>query len=180
MSKAKIKFTYEDYVQLPEDKRYELMEGEFHMVPSPGWGHQTIVMRIFLALCHYVTSRGLGEVRFAPLDVVLSAEDVLQPDILFISKERSHIITEKNIQGAPDLVIEVLSPATAERDRGLKRKLYAKFGVTEYWTVDPEGKSIEVMSSGEKGFDTVHVYKMSESVSSPLLKGLSFNLGEIF
>jgi Uma2 family endonuclease len=128
----------------------------------------------------YIAKQRLGQLYLAPLDVVLSQEDVLQPDILFISKERSHIITEKNIQGAPELVIEILSPATADRDRSLKRKLYAKFGIKEYWIVDPESKSVEVMSLGEKGFETVRLYKIGESLSSPLLKGLSLNLSEIF
>ena len=180
MPKTRVKFTYEDYLQLPEDKRYELMEGEFYMVPSPGWSHQTILKRLFRILDDYVTSQRLGEPRFAPLDVVLSEEDVVQPDILFISKERFYIITERNIQGAPDLVIEILSPGTAERDRGLKKKLYAKYGVREYWIVDPEAKSIEVTVLGEKGFETVQVCKMGEVLSSPLLRELSFNLKEMF
>ena len=180
MPKTKIKFTYEDYLQLPEDKRYELMEGEFYMVPSPGWSHQTILKRLFRILDDYVTSHRLGEARFAPLDVVLSDEDVVQPDILFISKEHSHIITERNVQGAPDLLIEILSPSTAERDWGLKRKLYAKYGVKEYWIVDPENKSVEVMTLREKGFETARVYKMGDLLNSPLLKELFFNLEEIF
>ena len=180
MLKSKIKFTYEDYLQLPEEKRYELIEGEFYMVPSPGWSHQTIITKIFLALHHHVNNLKLGEVRFAPLDVVFSNEDVVQPDVLFISRERYEIITEKNVQGAPDLVVEILSPSTAERDKGLKRKLYAKHGVREYWIADPEAKSIEVMTLGENGLETVQVCKMGEALSSPLLEGLSLNLDDIF
>ncbi len=180
MPKTRIRFTYEDYLQLPEDKRYELMEGEFYMIPSPGWSHQTISKNLFRILDDYITSRKLGETRFAPLDVVLSEEDVVQPDILFISKERSFIITERNIQGAPDLVIEILSPGTRERDRGLKRKLYAKYGVEEYWIVDPEEQSIEVLKLSEAGFETAGVYKKGGILSSPLLEGLHLNLEEIF
>ena len=180
MVKPKIKFTYEDYLQLPEDKRYELMEGEFYMVPSPGWSHQTISKKLFRILDNHVTRHMLGEVCFAPLDVVLSNEDVVQPDILFISNERSDIITEKNVRGAPDLVIEILSASTAERDKGLKRKIYAKYGVREYWIADPETNSIEVLTPGEKGLETVQVYKMGEALSSPLLEGLSLNTDDIF
>ena len=180
MLRTKVKFTYEDYEQLPQDKRYELMEGEFYMVPSPGWSHQTVLKKFFRILDDYITSRKLGELCFAPLDVVLSGEDVVQPDILFISKERSHIITEKNIQGAPDLIIEILSPATAGRDKGLKRKLYAKYGVKEYWIADPENKRVEVMTLGEKGFETMQVYQAGDSLSSTLLKEFSLNLEEIF
>lgn len=180
MPKIKVRFTYEDYLQLPGDKRYELMEGEFYMVPSPNVWHQTLLERIFLALHHYVTNQRLGELHLAPLDVVLSEENVVQPDILFISEEHSHIITERNIQGAPDLVIEVLSPSTGERDRGLKRKLYAKYGVGEYWIVSPEEQGIEVMRLGETGFETVGVHRKGETLTSPLLKGFRLDLDEIF
>lgn len=180
MLKAKVKFTYGDYLQLPGDKRYELMEGDLYIVPSPNVYHQTILEKIFLALHHHTASRGLGELHLAPLDVVLSEEDVFQPDIFFISKERSNIITERNIQGVPDLIIEILSPATAERDRGLKRKLYARYGVKEYWIVDPDNKSVEVMTLGEEGFQTAQLCKMGKSLSSPLLKGFFLNLKEIF
>jgi len=180
MLRTKVKFTYEDYEQLHQDKRYELMEGEFSMVPSPGWSHQTVSKKLFRILDDYITSRKLGEICYAPLDVVLSDEDVIQPDILFISKERSHIITEKNIQGAPDLVIEILSPATVGRDKGLKRKLYAKYGVKEYWIVDLENKRVEVMTLGEKGFETTQVYQAGDSLNSTLLKEFSLKLEEIF
>jgi Uma2 family endonuclease len=180
MARAKIKFTYKDYLQLPEDKRYELIEGEFFMVPSPSYSHQTISANLFRILDSYVRTRELGEVRYAPLDVVLSEENVLQPDILFISKERLDIITERNIQGAPDLVIEILSPTTAERDKGLKQKLYAKFGVREYWLVDPDKKAIEVMSFGEGGFESSGIYGEGAKLKSPLLEDICINIAEIF
>lgn len=178
MAKAAIKFTYQDYLLLPEEKRYELIEGELFMVPSPDVEHQELSRDLEQILWEFVKRNDLGTVFYAPLDVVLSEEDVVQPDILFVSKERSHIIKEKNIQGAPDLVIEILSPATSERDRILKRKLYAKYGVKEYWIVDPEEKSIEVSTLGKKGFKTIGIYKTS--LQSPLLKGLFIDLSEIF
>jgi len=119
-------------------------------------------------------------VRYAPLDVVLSVENLLQPDILFICKERLDIITDKNIQGAPDLVIEILSSATAERDRGLKKKLYAKFGVREYWLVDPDKETIEVLTLAEEGFESIKAYQGGEILQCPLLKGIPLNITEIF
>ncbi len=180
MARARIKFTYKDYLQLPEDKRYELIEGEFFMVPSPSWSHQTISTNLFRVLDGYVKSHKLGEVRYAPLDVVLSEENVLQPDILFISKERFNIITDKNVQGAPDLVIEILSSTTAEKDKGLKQKLYAKFGVREYWLVDPDKETIEVLTLAEEGFESIKAYQGGEILESPLLKGISLNVTEIF
>ena len=110
--------------------------------------------------------------------MVLSEEYVLQPDILFISKERSHIIAEPNIQGAPDLVVEILSPATAERDRGLKAKIYAKYGVREYWLIDPNKNTIEVMALGETGFETIKIYEPGESLESPILQFFSLTPGK--
>jgi Uma2 family endonuclease len=105
---------------------------------------------------------------------------VLQPDILFISKERFNIITDKNVQGAPDLVIEILSSATADRDRGLKQKLYAKFGVREYWLVDPDKETIEVLALAEEGFENIGAYQRGEILESPLLKGIPLAITEIF
>jgi Uma2 family endonuclease len=177
---TRIKFTYDDYLQLPEDKRYELIEGEFFMVPSPSYQHQAISIELFRALDNYARSRSLGKVIYAPLDVVLSEENVLQPDIMFISRERLNIITERNIQGAPDLVVEILSPATAQRDKELKQKLYARFGIREYWLVDPSARTIEVMSLTENGFESVGMYHEGAILISPLLRGLSVEVRGIF
>lgn len=182
MLKAKIKFTYSDYKSLPESetKRYELLEGELVMVPSPTTYHQRISWNLERILGDFVPRHNLGSVYHAPLDVVFSEEDVAQPDIFFISKEHSEIITNENVQGAPDLIIEILSPASAQRDRTYKRTLYARHDVREYWIVDPENKSVEVMRLGEKGFETVRVYKRGQLLNSPLLEELSLNLGEVF
>lgn len=177
---AKIKFTYQDYLLMPEDKQYELMEGEFHMMPAPNWSYQTIVRNLSFILYDFVSRHQLGEVQFAPLDVILSDEDVVQPDILYLSKERFGIISEKGVQGAPDLVVEILSSGTKERDRGIKRKLYAKYGVKEYWIVDPSARTIEVLALCESGFQTVRVYPEGTRLSSPLISGLSIDLDEIF
>jgi len=175
-----IKFTYQDYLLLPEDKRYEIIEGELIMVPATIPYHQDVSKNLFLVLDNYVKSRNLGKVYYAPIDVVLSNENVVQPDILFISKQRLSIITEKNIQGAPDLVIEIISPATREKDRILKRKLYAKFGVREFWLVDTEKKEIEVLTLTSKGFQRVELYSKEEILSSSLFQELKIALREVF
>jgi Uma2 family endonuclease len=182
MLKSKIKFTYRDYKSLPESetKRYELLEGELVMVPSPTTYHQRISWNLERIIGDFMQKYDLGFIYDAPLDVVFSQEDVAQPDILFIFKERSEIITEDNIRGAPDLIVEILSPATAERDRTYKRTLYARHGVKEYWIVDPDKQAIEVMTLGEAGFETVSVSKKEETLTSPLLKGLRLNLKEVF
>ena len=117
-----VKFTYEDYQHTPEDKRYELLDGELIMVPAPNLEHQRIGIRLGALLHGFVQERGLGEVFHAPCDVVLSNTDVVQPDLLFVSNERAHLLLGgANVLGAPDLVVEILSPSTAGRDRTLKR-----------------------------------------------------------
>lgn len=179
---TQIKLTYQDYINLPESEtdRYELLEGELVMVPSPHWSHQVILKRLFRLLDDYVMNNKLGEVCFAPLDVILSPEAVLQPDILFISKDRQDIIKEQGVQGAPDLVIEIASPTTKDRDRTLKKTLYARHRVKEYWIVDPEEKTVAVFTLGKKGFKSVEAYKESETLNSPLLKELEINLSKVF
>lgn len=181
MVNTKIKFTYEDYKSLPESetKRYELLEGELVMVPSPTFEHQYASGGLLEILRRFVRKHDLGVVLDAPLDVVLG-EDVVQPDILYVSKRRTRIITHEEIRGAPDLVVEILSPATAQRDRTYKRRLYARHGVREYWLVDPDAKTIEVLSLGERGFESVRLYHANETLSSPLLPGLKIELKEIF
>lgn len=177
--RPKIRFTYQDYLKFPDDgKRYQIIEGELYMTPAPVPYHQRISRNLGFILWDFVRKRNLGEVFYAPCDIVFSEEDVVQPDIFFASKEREHIIGEKNIQGAPDLMVEILSPRTDELDRKLKVKLYEKFGVKEYWLVDPEKKEVEILSLTQGGYSSFGVFK--ESLSSPLLKGLKLNLQEVF
>ena len=182
MINRNVRYSVRDYMNLPEseERRYELIEGEMYMVPSPTTGHQRTAVELETVLVGFVRSRGLGEVLHAPLDVVLSDEDVLQPDIMFVSKHRSSIVTSSNIQGAPDLVVEILSPGTAKRDRTIKRARYGRFGVREYWIVDPESKSLEVTRAGESGLETVRVYPEGTVATSPLLEGLRIEVSTIF
>ena len=124
--------------------------------------------------------RNLGRVYFAPADVVLSDTNVVQPDLLFVSREREHIITRPNIQGAPDLAVEIGSPSTDERDRTVKRKLYAEHGVKEYWLVDPDAMTVTVLLHGERDFEEAGVYRKGETLTSPILQGFSVDLDDIF
>ncbi|MBF0491900.1 MAG: Uma2 family endonuclease [Deltaproteobacteria bacterium] len=178
--KKKVRLNYQDYIQLPEDKRYELIDGDLYMVPAPIPFHQKVIMYLAFELQRFVEKQKIGEIFFAPVDVYLSDEDVVQPDLLFISKNRSGIIEEKYICGAPDLVVEVLSPASKARDKGIKKHLYDKFGVQEYWLVDPEAKSIEVLQMKEAGLKTFKVFAANSSLKSPLLKKLNLSLKKIF
>ena len=175
-----VKFTYEDYQNTPEDKRYELLDGELIMTPAPGELHQSVSAQLGWRLVQFASENNLGRVYHAPFDVVLSDTDVVQPDLLFVSNERGHIITPENIQGAPDLVVEILSPSTATRDRTFKRTLYARHGVKEYWMVDTTAKDITVLLLGGRGFEVVDVYGESEPLTSPTLRGFRLKLHDIF
>jgi len=178
--RKQVRFTYQDYLELPGEKRYELIDGDLHMVPAPLTFHQKVSRNLEMLLWNYVKDHDAGEILYAPVDVVLSNEDVVQPDILFISKSRLGILTDKNIQGAPDLVIEILSPTSKKWDQEIKKKLYEKHGVVEYWIVDPEARTIEVFRYTETGFRLVQTYPEISTLVSPLLPGLQIELKHVF
>ena len=159
ISKAKAKFTYEDYAKTPEGERYELIDGELIMAAAPNMAHQRVGIRLGTEFEFYVIHADLGEVYMAPTDVYLTDTDVVQPDILFISKARTHIRNGKNIKGAPDLVVEILSPSTSYYDRGYKQDLYARHGVKEYWLVNPYAKQVTVMLLKDGRYEIVAVYR---------------------
>ena len=137
--------TYQDCARPPDDgKRYELLEGEIVVSPSPNTRHQEVSGRLHYALHGWAQRTDAGKVFAAPCDVVLSPHDVVQPELLFIAREHRSRITADNIQGPPDLVAEILSPATAERDLDRKRRLYERHGVAKYWIVDPNARTLTV------------------------------------
>ncbi len=175
-----LKFTVKDYMSTPNDKRYQLLDGEMIVMPSPVTKHQRVLFRLCVAMHDFVSAGQLGEVFVAPFDVVLSNHDVAQPDILFVSNARSAIITEANIQGAPDLVVEILSPGTAEYDRGYKQALYGRHGVREYWLVDPDAETVEVLTLGEQGLAPLAAHRRGGLIASPLLGGLALALDQVF
>jgi len=176
------RLTYEDYLLFPKDgNRHELIGGEHYTTPSPGTAHQRLLRKLSHLLDAYVTEHNLGEVFYAPLDVVLSPQDVVQPDLIFLSNERLSRLTEKNVQGAPDLVVEVISETTRRLDKKLKRNLYARYDVLEYWLVDPELRLVEIYRRDEEG----RLVKMAEyedegELQSPLLPGLVINLASLW
>src|ERR1700675_2209303 len=139
--------TYSDYAALPDDgRRYELHRGELSAIPTPGTRHQRALIALGSRIYGHVRSRGLGEVLVAPTDCILSNVTVVQPDILYVATDRQAITSERGIEGAPTLVVEVLSPSTARLDRDRKMKLYAEHGVPYYWIVDPETRSIDAFA----------------------------------
>lgn len=173
-------YTYDDYLKLDDDNRYELIGGELVLVPAPRTIHQRISGKLFKVLISYIDKNNLGELLYAPTDVLLTEKDKPQPDIMFISKERLSIIKDNYIQGAPDLVIEILSPSTGKWDRVKKSRLYYTHGVKEYWIVDPDAKVIEVFTPGEKNWNLFQSYDAEEILLSPLLPGLEIQLKDIF
>ena len=173
------KLTYEDYLLIPDDgKRHEIIDGEHYVSAAPFIRHQDLVVRLTIRIGGFVEAHRLGRFLVAPTDVILSPHDIVQPDLLFISNERSSIIEEKNIQGPPDLAIEIHSGSSRHIDRGAKRRAYEHWGVREYWMLDPARKEAEVWEWTAKGL----LRRLSERdvLTTPLLPGLEISLAEIF
>ena len=174
------KLTYQDYASTPDDERYELIDGVLIMVPAPNIAHQGSHISIGSQMHSFVQRNDLGWVFVAPTDVVLSDTNVVQPDVLFISKNRQRIITDANIQGAPDLVVEILSPSTSSRDWREKRDLYAKHGVNEYWVVDTANRVVFVMLLKDGVLEIVQTYASGDVLTSPTLKGFKVSVDDLF
>ena len=177
------KLTYDEFQTLPRDgsKRFELIEGEVYMTPSPNTKHQRAVGRLFRALADHVEAHDLGEMFLGPYDIVFSKWTALEPDLLFIRKERSGIVTAANVQGAPDLVIEILSPSNKAYDRKTKVREYEKAGVAEVWYLDPEEKTAEVLNLGSnRRYEVTAELSGSEAIRSAVFPGLSLTLDEVF
>ncbi len=176
-----IKLTYDDYVNLPDDgKRYEILDGELAVTPSPLIRHQRISANLHIALEHYVRENDRGTLLYAPVDVILDRSTVAVPDLVFVSKKRSAIVTERAIEGAPDLIVEILSPSTSRRDRGVKMKLYQRFGVAHYWIVDPVRCRLETRELGARGYRLVATYEGDAEATSSLLPGLTIELSAVW
>ena len=174
------RLTYDDFCLLPDDgKRYEIIEGELFVTPAPRIPHQIVVSQLTAELLAFAKKKRMGRVLVGPVDVVFSEFDVVEPDIVYISKQRASLLTEKNLQGAPDLAIEVLSESTEKRDRTTKLELYGKFGVQEYWIIDPYGPSADIYRRGEKGLTLAAKLSAADSLNSPLLPGFSVPLNTL-
>ena len=175
------KITFEEFRQFPIDgKRYELVRGEVHVTPSPATRHQAIVQNLAMVLGPYVIKNSLGEVYTAPLDVRLSRDTALQPDLIFIANARAGIILENWIEGAPDLVVEVSSPSTATYDRATKLPVYAESGVSEYWLVDSHAKTVEVLKLEGKKYFVDATLAGDRILTSNLFPGWQLPLHDLF
>lgn len=179
---ARRKLSYEDYLLFPEDgNRHEILDGEHFVTAAPFPRHQSVVVELTSWIAPFVRQHRLGRLYVAPVDVVLSRHDVVQPDLLYIANERLSILTEKNVEGAPDLVVEVLSPATRKRDEGIKLEIYERFGIGEYWLVDPERKTVRIYRrTGESLRREGELAAAGDRLGTPLLPGLEIPLAEVF
>lgn len=178
---GQILLTYEDYLELPNDRnRYEILEGDLAVNPAPNTAHQTVVLNLGALLRDHVRRHDLGRVFIAPTDVLLSDTTIVQPDILFISRERETILRREHVRGAPDLMIEVISPTSARTDRHTKQRIYARYGVPHYWLVDPEQRSIEAYTVVGTGYSQVSLASGNESFSAPPFPDLAIRLDEIW
>ena len=177
-----VKLTYDDYLLFPDDgKRHELIDGEHYVTPTPILRHQAILGRLYLLIATYLKRGPRGQVFFAPLDVILTRFDVVEPDLLYVSRDRSAVLKDW-VRGAPDLVVEVGSPSTRKRDETIKRRLYEREGVIEYWVVDPEIDVVRVYRRKEDRFERpVELSRAAGDVlTTALLPGLELPLSEIF
>jgi Uma2 family endonuclease len=177
------KLTYRDFVKFPDDgKRHELIDGVHYVTPAPRSPHQNILGNLHFLIRTHLESHPGGRVFLSPLDVVLSLFDIVEPDLLFISERRKAILTDKHIQGAPDLVVEIGSKSTRRRDEGVKLKLYDRFDVLEYWVVDPDAEVVRVYRRLDKHLQRVEELSRihDEHLTSPLLPGMSLPLSRVF
>ena len=172
--------TYGDYLTLDDETRYEIIEGELTVVPAPSTEHQDISRNLEFILWGYVKKNGLGVMYHAPVDLVLDEQNVVQPDIVFISNKNRAIIQKQAIKGTPDLLIEILSPSSAKRDRCFKKALYEKFKVEEYWLVDPKHKRIEVFLLQKDQYTPYLSASGKGTIRSNVIQGLEISLSEVF
>lgn len=179
-----VKLTYDDFVHFPDDgRRHELIDGEHYVTPSPVPRHQAILWNLVAMLAPHLQEHPVGRAYTAPLDVVFSHFDVVEPDLLFVSRGRlNDVLTDKNIAGAPDLVVEIGSPGTRKRDETIKRRLYERFGVSEYWVIDPELDTVKVFRQGDAGYERAAelMLEAGDLLTTPLLPGLELPLQRIF
>src|SRR5580765_417622 len=179
-----LKLTYDDFVLFPDDgKRHELIDGEHYVTPSPNIGHQRILGHLHILIATWLESHTIGQVFLSPLDVVFTQFDVVEPDLVYCSNQRAaQILTPQNVQGVPELVVEIASPGTRRRDETVKRRLYERSGVSEYWMIDPEVDVVRVYRREAESFGRASELsrERGDVLITPLLAGLEMPLARIF
>jgi len=173
------RWTYEDYYRLNDEQRYEIIDGSLLMAPALDTWHQDWSGNLFRILNSYVLERKLGKLFFAPLDVVLDQENTVQPDLVFVAAENIRLIQRRAIFGVPDLLVELVSPSSVHRDRYVKKDLYARFGVKEYWIGDPANKALEILTLKQGRYELHCSAEEKGKLTSVILAGLEFDLTEM-
>lgn len=172
------RMTAGEFFQLPSGPPYfQLIDGDLYMSPSPRRYHQHLSMRLSLLLGNHVEAHDAGELYAAPSDVVLGPDTVLEPDLYFVSRARAGILTAQGAEGAPDLVIEILSPSTASMDLGRKREIYAASGVREMWVFAPETRTVEIYRFAE---NVDRILREGDTIETPILPGFAAAVAEVF
>jgi Uma2 family endonuclease len=183
-ARPRIKLTYDDFVRFPDDgKRHELIDGEHYVTPSPNVRHQRISGNLYYLIRAWLEEHPVGRIFYAPLDVVFTRFDVVEPDLLYISHARcGEIVTEKHVTGAPEIVGEIGSRSTRKRDETIKRRLYEGRGVSEYWVIDPARDVIRVyrLDDGRFGLPTELSREAGDVLRTPHLDGLEIPLERVF
>jgi len=179
-----VKLTYDDFVHFPDDgKRHELIDGEHYVTPSPNQRHQRILGKLYLVIGNYLEAHPIGDVFFAPFDVVISHHDIVEPDLLYLSRERAaQVLVPEHVRGVPNLVVEIASKGTRKRDETIKRALYERSGVSEYWIVDPKSEVVRVYRNGPDGFGQPVEFRrgVGDMLTTTLLPGLEISLDRLF
>lgn len=172
-------WTYEDYLVVEDQVYFEIINGKAFMSPAPELFHQRWAGRLYFAIQSHVEAKKLGEVFFAPVDVVLDEKNVVQPDLVFVSTANAGILERRGVMGAPDLVVEIISPTSLRRDRYEKRELYARFGVKEYWLADVANRSIEILSLQNGGYRLLACATNERRIRSEILPGFELDLASL-
>ena len=178
-----VRLTYDDFLHFPDDgQRHELIDGEHYVTPSPNLRHQRISGKLHLAIAVYLKAHATGEVFYAPLDVVVSEFDVVEPDLLYVSHERAAVLVPQHVRGVPDLVVEIASKGTRKRDETIKRALYERGGVIEYWVVDPEIDVVRMYRREGTAFGRPQELRRDahDTLNTALMPGLEIPLTDIF
>jgi Uma2 family endonuclease len=176
-----IRFKAEDIWDTPDDgNRYEVIDGALFMTPPPGWSHQRGLHKLSFYVTRHIYAYDLGEVTQAPFGVVLDEENGVEPDLVFVAKERLHIITERGVMGAPDLVVEVLSPRTRSRDLGIKKRRYAAAGIPHYWVLDPRPRTLTAFRLNTDGYEETGKFTPGDTFRPELFPGLETPIADLW
>jgi Uma2 family endonuclease len=178
---ARMTLGYKDYAALPDDgRRYEILDGALSVTPAPGSAHQIILANLFRVVDAHVRAHGLGIVLFAPLDVILTGSSIVQPDLVYLANDRMHRISRRGIEGAPTVLVEVMSPGTTSIDRTRKYGLYARHGVPFYWIVDPEARVVDVYRTDGKAYALAQRAEGHEPCGLPPFSDLSLRVEQLW